>query len=337
MNHKSYSNFYKKNRGFTVIELLVVIGIIGLLATTLVPKLRKQLSKGKVAKVQHKLGLIRSKLSIDSNFSKEFPDLVDADDNLLNKFDVHPTESFSSENGSYGETDRIVGIRDNQGGWFYNRTKGEIYANLPNGAYTYDKVYEIWKGEGFVTLEDLQNLEDVGDTVAMEVDDDGKYINNPSFESLPRTVNTWSLFNEDEIEHWETTATDGKIEVWNDGFQGVNAVEGDYFLELNANQVASLYQDVVTIPGTTLVWSVSHRGRTGTDTASISVGGSGSDLDIQETMTTGKDGWVTYTKEYVVPEGQTVTRFSLDSIDSASSSLSVGNLIDNFTVKVKLN
>lgn len=337
MNNTYFSNPYKKNHGFTMIELLVVIAIIGILATTLAPKLRKELAKGKVAKVQHKLGLIRSKLSIDSNFSEEFPDLVDADDNLRNKFDVHPTESFSSENGSYGKTDRIVGIRDNKGGWFYNRTKGEIYANLPNGAYTYDKVYEIWKGEGFVTLEDLQNLEDVGNTEAMAVDNDGKYINNPSFESLPRTVDTWSLFNEDQIEHWETTATDGKIEVWNDGFQGVNAVEGDYFLELNANQVASLYQDVVTIPGTTLVWTVSHRGRTGTDTASISVGGSGSDLDIQETMTTGNDGWVTYTKEYVVPEGQTVTRFSLDSVDSASNSLSVGNLIDNFTVQVKLN
>ncbi|MCS5420691.1 MULTISPECIES: DUF642 domain-containing protein [Psychrilyobacter] len=336
MDNTHSSDSYKKNRGFTMIELLVVIGIIGLLSTTLVPKLRKELAKGKVAKVQHKLGLIRSKLSIDSNFSEEFPDLVN-DDNLRNKFDIHSTEAFSSENGSYGETDRVVGIRDNQGGWFYNRTKGEIYANLPNGAYTYDTVYEIWKGEGFVTLEDLQNLEDVGNTVAMGVDENGKYINNPSFESLPRTVNTWSLFNEDEIEHWQTTATDGQIEVWNDGFQGVNAVEGDYFLELNANQVASLYQDIVTIPGTTLVWSVSHRGRTGTDTAALSVGGSGGDLDLQETMTTGNDGWVTYTQEYVVPEGQTVTRFSLDSIDSASSSLSVGNLIDNFTVSVKLD
>jgi prepilin-type N-terminal cleavage/methylation domain-containing protein len=334
MDNTHLSNSYKKNRGFTMIELLVVIGIIGLLATTLVPKLRKELAKGKVAKVQHKLGLIRSKLSIDSNFSEEFPDLV-SDDNLRNKFDVHPTESFSSENGSYGETNRIVGIRDNKGGWFYNRTKGEIYANLPNGAYTYDKVYEIWKGEGFVSLEDLQNLEDVGDTVAMAVDENGKYINNSSFENL--NTGQFAIVDAGQVDSWETTATDNKIEVWGNGHDGVNSADGDHFIELNANEEASLYQDVVTVPGTTLVWSVSHRGRWGTDTAALSVGGSGGTLDLQETMTTGNDDWVTYTQEYVVPEGQTVTRFSLDSIDAAGNNSTVGNFVDNFTVQVKLN
>ena len=337
MDNNYSLNPYNKKLGFTLIELLIVIAIIGILATTLIPKLRKELAKGKVAKVRHKLGLIRSKLSIDSNISDEFPDLVGAGVNLRNQFDIYPTESFSYGDKKAIETDNIVGLRTNDGGWFYDRTIGEIYANLPNGAYTHDEIYEIWKEEPSVTIENLNNLDDVNGVKAMAVDSNGKYINNSSFETLPRSVNTWSLFNEDQIEHWQTTATDKKIEVWKDGFQGVNAVDGNYFLELNATQVASLYQDIVTIPGTTLIWSVSHRGRTGTDTASLSIGGPEDQLDIQETMTTGKNGWVTYTKEYKVPEGQTVTRFSLDSIDSASSSLSVGNLIDNFTVNVKLD
>ena len=53
-------------------------------------------------------------------------------------------------------------------------------------------------------------------------------------------------------------------------------------------------------------------------------------------MSDGTDKWGTYTQEYVVPEGQTVTRFSLDSISSVGGK-SYGNLIDNFTVKVKLD
>lgn len=107
--------FYKKN-GFTIIELLIVIAIIGLLATTAIPKLRKELNKGKVAKVQHKLGLIRSKLSIESNISFEFPDLTTNDTQLLNKFDVYPTESFSASGNFYKEKDQVVSVRDNSGG-----------------------------------------------------------------------------------------------------------------------------------------------------------------------------------------------------------------------------
>lgn len=321
-------NFQKKNHGFTLIELLVVIAIIGILATTLAPKLRKLLGKAKVAKVQHKLGLIRSKLSIDSNFSDEFPDLGSNDDNLLNKFDVHPTESFSYYNGSYAETDNVVESRDNKGGWFYNKTTGDIYANLPNGAYTYDEDTEIWNGESLYSLEDVQKLIDSG-----VIDSDGKYINNPSFDGV--TTGSYTQVNSDKIPSWNTTDPNDTIEVWKSGFNKVDAADGDYFIELNSNKLGSIYQDLETVPGTTLVWSVSHRGRSGEDVATISAGSSDSTtLDVQKTMTTGNDSWETYTYEYVVPEGQTTTRFSIDSVSSTGGN-SLGSFIDNFTVEIK--
>ena len=157
-----------------------------------------------------------------------------------------------------------------------------------------------------------------------------EYAVNASFENLAIGLNKYKIVSADLIDGWSTTASDNKIEVWGDGFLGVSAADGDYFIELNANQVASLYQEIETTPGTTLTWSISHRGRTGEDVATMSVG----DV-VLETMTDGNTEWGTYTGTYVVPEGQTTTTFSLNSVSSASGSKSVGNFIDDFSVTVQ--
>lgn len=134
-------------KGFSTLELLIIVAIIGILAITVVPKIINNLNKAKVAKVSQKLELIRLKLSFEENLSETFPDLADNDTNLKNKFDVKPTESFSFNEEGHGETDNIVIFRDNKGGWIYNKEKGEVYANLPDGAYTSDVDNEIWGGE----------------------------------------------------------------------------------------------------------------------------------------------------------------------------------------------
>lgn len=135
-----------------MIELLIVIAIIGILATTLTPKLLKEIRKATVAKVQHNLGVIRSRLSLDKTLLEEFPDFfavenIDKTD-LLKSYSIEPTPAFTGADGvSHGETSQVINSRTDDGGWFYIRETGEIYANLPNGAYTKDAEYEIWNRE----------------------------------------------------------------------------------------------------------------------------------------------------------------------------------------------
>ncbi|MEZ3487124.1 MAG: LPXTG cell wall anchor domain-containing protein [Lachnospiraceae bacterium] len=72
---------------------------------------------------------------------------------------------------------------------------------------------------------------------------------------------------------WKTTATDGYMEVANVvngkidsyyNYEGYfSAADGVQFAEINANQEASLYQDVLTIRGVQLNYSFAHRARPG--------------------------------------------------------------------------
>ena len=78
--------------------------------------------------------------------------------------------------------------------------------------------------------------------------------------------------------YWHTTATDGEIEIirvnedsksggsW-DNFEVsvlpiTNDDGDDQIAELNANQASALYQDVLSVPGTTYNWQLQHRVRT---------------------------------------------------------------------------
>jgi parallel beta-helix repeat protein len=156
--------------------------------------------------------------------------------------------------------------------------------------------------------------------------------NNSGIESPIIPNATFRIVNANTVSAWETTATDNMIEIWSTGFLGVPADTGKQFVELNANQVASIYQDIKTVPGTVLTWSVAHRGRSGVDVATMSIGAINSSLTVVETMSDGTDAWGHYTGTYTVPEGQTVTRFSFDSVSASGGSPSVGNFIDSFTI-----
>jgi uncharacterized repeat protein (TIGR01451 family) len=154
---------------------------------------------------------------------------------------------------------------------------------------------------------------------------------NGSFESPVIAANTWAPLDEAAVPGWETSATDGRIEIWRAPFNGVPVPAGSQFAEVNANQQSRLFQDIATTPGDTIRWQLQHRGRTGVDVMEVRIGAPAGALTLQSTLSTGL-AWRTYSGTYTVPPGQTTTRISLDSISSANGNPTFGNFVDDVTV-----
>ena len=177
------------------------------------------------------------------------------------------------------------------------------------------------------------------------------YLANPPPE-VAETIKTRTDYIVISEAIWKTTAPDGIIEIANaddrdDTYPGVThsqQCEGAYhcpraglhdqFAELNGESVGSLYQDVMTIPGTPIRWSLMHRGRYGEDSMYVVVMSTKALLEksiiTQEMIekiirkeidvpgariwqiSDGNTAWGTHDNNndpYIVPEGQFVTRF----------------------------
>ena len=156
---------------------------------------------------------------------------------------------------------------------------------------------------------------------------------NGGFESPVLAAKTFKQINEANVPGWSTTASDHLIELWSDGFNKVESPAGSQFSELNATQDSELFQVVPTVPGQELTWTLYHRARAAAaigDTVSVRTGAAGADPDsVTEFTDALSDGWVLHTGVYVVPKGQTETRFGFASGRTASGNKSIGNFLDN--------
>lgn len=97
-------------------------------------------------------------------------------------------------------------------------------------------------------------------------------VQNGSFESPEiSSYMTWKYHTDELV--WNTTASDGRIEIVNvknvgrkynakNTYGESNAAEGEQFAEINAEADSALFQSVLTTPGATLYWSLSHEART---------------------------------------------------------------------------
>lgn len=146
-----------------------------------------------------------------------------------------------------------------------------------------------------------------------------------------------------------------------------SAQDGNQFAELNCEAYGALYQDVLTVPGSTLNWSLAHKGRNGADTmvlliapvtvaeaitktltaaaqneAKDSVRNALNDLVeyngqkvpistfmVGGEMTDGIANWATHKGTYQVPGGQYVSRFFFLAVQTQDDKRTEGNLLDN--------
>lgn len=135
-------------------------------------------------------------------------------------------------------------------------------------------------------------------------------------------------YDEKLVPGWNTTATDNGIELWRTGANSVPAYNSaGQFAEINANQAAALFQDIATVPGSTLTWQFAHRGRGGLDTMDVKAGSPNSPILLRR-VATDTSGWVFYRGTYIVPAGQYITRFQFEAVSTGSGNATVGNFID---------
>ncbi len=161
---------------------------------------------------------------------------------------------------------------------------------------------------------------------------------NGSFES-PDISGSFDQLDEGLVPGWQTTAPDNEIEIWTSGFQGVPAQEGNQFAEINSSHVAALFFDQVTKPGILMNWSFWHRARGGDgtvpDVMDLKIGDASdpNNLTVITTASSLKE-WTYYSGTYLVPAGQTITRFQYEAVSTASGSVSVGNFVDDIKFEI---
>ena len=160
----------------------------------------------------------------------------------------------------------------------------------------------------------LGSLASAGPVLAAVCDGSTTSIGNGTFETPVVTADTYSLLPAADVPPWQTTDGLGQIEIWGTGFLGVPAFEGNAFAELNANTAGTLYQDVVSTPGSTLTWTLVHRAREGDDTMVVLIGdanvadvGGSTGWDYTSSpITDGVTAWGTHGDSFVVPAGHDV-------------------------------
>jgi prepilin-type N-terminal cleavage/methylation domain-containing protein len=134
----------RKQKGFTLIELMIVVAIIGILAAVAIPKFADMLEKAREGATKGNVGAIKSAISIFyGDQGGTWPTSIDPTvaNNPFSKYmdripAVKVTHSFSGSTSTLSGTSSVITsttaaptLSITTDGWIYNTTSGDIWVN----------------------------------------------------------------------------------------------------------------------------------------------------------------------------------------------------------------
>ncbi len=142
----------RNNKGFTLIELMIVVAIIGILAAVAMPRFANLIRKSNEGATKGKLGAIRSALSIYyADNEGLWPATLAGMCSILD--DAASAAKYLSEipirkvMGGYGgdntATETLGSVPDSTTGWMYSTTTGDVMVNV-DGTDTKGVRFSAW-------------------------------------------------------------------------------------------------------------------------------------------------------------------------------------------------
>lgn len=159
---------------------------------------------------------------------------------------------------------------------------------------------------------------------------------NGGFDSVLVAGTTVAVTDASNVPCWKTTSTDNKIEVWANGYNGINSYSGIQFIEVNATMPCTVYQDFTTSAGSLLTINFAHRARGNSgviDSILVSIGPQSGPFTTLGRFGDGTSSWIYRTLNYTVPSGYG-NNFSLKftSLYVGNGNSAIGNFLDAVNV-----
>ncbi|MDH5174524.1 MAG: type II secretion system GspH family protein [Elusimicrobiota bacterium] len=111
--------FHRKSKGFTLIELMIVVAIIGILAAIAIPRFANLIDRAREARTQGNLGAIRSAMAIHYGATDgTWPATILAMTPIY--IDAVPSVLLPAAMGHLETTNEVAVAVPDGGTWFYN-------------------------------------------------------------------------------------------------------------------------------------------------------------------------------------------------------------------------